>query len=57
MNGDYWCKKTKNIIIEDDRTSKLLDEATENARNSQKRYSHEEVFSKARSIVNGAKKV
>ena len=52
-------QKMKDIIeiIQDDEVCCLLDEATENARKNKKRYSHEEVFSKARSIVNGAKKI
>ena len=41
----------------DCRFENSLDEATEEARKNPKRYSHEEVFSRARSIVNEARKV
>ena len=56
--GDEY-EKMKDIIeiIQDDEICRLLDEATEQAKKNPKRYSHEEVFSKARSIVNEAKKV
>ena len=52
-------EKMKDVIeiIEDDEICRLLDEATEQAKKNPKRYSHEEVFSKARSIINGAKKI
>ena len=44
-------------IIEDEEICRLLDEATEHAKNNPKRYSHDEVFSRVRSMINEAKKV
>ena len=38
-------------IIEDDEICRLLDEATENAKNNPKRYDGAEVFAKARKIA------
>jgi len=54
---EYERLKNSVEIIEDDEICHLLDEATKQARNNHKRYSHDEVFLKARSIVSGAKKV